>query len=53
MLGKLGGEGVTDDEMAGWHHRLRGHEFEQTLQDIEGAIILTIWTFVGKVVSAF
>ena len=23
------GEGVTEDEMVGWHHRLSGHEFEQ------------------------
>ena len=22
-------EGMTEDEMAGWHHRLNGHEFEQ------------------------
>ena len=22
---------MTEDEMAGWHHRLDGHEFEQTL----------------------
>ena len=31
MLGKLkaGGEGMTEDEMVGWHHRLNGHEFEQ------------------------
>ena len=30
MLGKLkaGGEGTTEDEMLGWHHRLNGHEFE-------------------------
>ena len=21
---------MTEDEMAGWHHRLNGHEFEQT-----------------------
>ena len=21
-------EGTTEDEMAGWHHRLNGHEFE-------------------------
>ena len=27
---------MTKDEMAGWHHRLNGHEFEQTLQDSEG-----------------
>ena len=23
-----GGKGMTEDEMAGWHHRLNGHEFE-------------------------
>ena len=23
-------------EMVGWHHRLNGHEFEQTLGDSEG-----------------
>ena len=29
MLGGLGaGEGATEDEMAGWHHRLDGCEFE-------------------------
>ena len=22
---------MTEDEMAGWHHRLDGYEFEQTL----------------------
>ena len=26
---------VTEDEMIGWHHRLNGHEFEQTLGDGE------------------
>ena len=25
----MGGEGATEEEMAGWHHRLNGHEFEQ------------------------
>ena len=25
------GKGITEDEMAGWHHRLNGHEFEWTL----------------------
>ena len=25
-----------EDEVAGWHHRLNGHEFEQTLGDSEG-----------------
>ena len=28
-------KGVTEDEMVGWHHRLSGHEFEQTLGDSE------------------
>ena len=31
MLGGIGGQeekGMTEDEMAGWHHRLDGHEFE-------------------------
>ena len=27
---------MTEDEMVGWHQRLRGHEFEQTLGDREG-----------------
>ena len=27
---------MTEDEMVGWHHQLKGHEFEQTLRDGEG-----------------
>ena len=27
---------MTEDVMAGWHHRLNGHEFEQVLGDGEG-----------------
>ena len=30
MLGGIGGQeemGMTEDEMAGWHHQLNGHEF--------------------------
>ena len=27
---------MTEAEMVGWHHRLNGHEFEQTLGDGEG-----------------
>ena len=27
---------MTEDEMVGWHHRLSGYEFEQTLGDSEG-----------------
>ena len=33
MLGGIGGQeekGTTEDEMAGWYHRLNGHEFEWT-----------------------
>ena len=29
-------KGMTEDEMAGWHHRLDGHEFEWTLGDSDG-----------------
>ena len=27
---------MMEKEMVGWHHRLNGHEFEQTLGDGEG-----------------
>jgi len=27
---------MAEDEMIGWHHRLNGHEFEQTPGDSEG-----------------
>ena len=27
---------MTEHDMVGWHHRLNGHEFEQTLGDREG-----------------
>ena len=27
---------MAEDEMVGWHHRLNGHEFEQTPGDSEG-----------------
>ena len=33
MLGGIGGQeekGMTEDEMAGWHHQLHGHEFGWT-----------------------
>ena len=35
MLGGIGQEekGMTEDEMAGWHHLLDGREFEWTLGD--------------------
>ena len=34
-MGIRGEEGVTEDEMVGWHHQLGGHEFEQTPGDSE------------------
>ena len=43
MLGKIEGQeekGTTEDEMVGWHHRLNGHDFEQTLGDTEGQVSL-------------
>ena len=30
------GEGMTDDEMVGWHHQLNGYEFDQNQGDTEG-----------------
>ena len=38
MQGKIEGRrrGMTEDEMVGWHHRLNGHESEQTLGGREG-----------------
>ena len=32
---------MTEDEMAGWHHRLNGHEFEQAPGVGDGQGILT------------
>ena len=34
-------KGTTEDEMAGWHHRLDGHEFEQTpgVCDGQGSLV--------------
>ena len=33
-------EGITEDEIAGWHPQLSGHEFKQTQEDGEGQGIL-------------
>ena len=32
---------MTEDEMAGWHHQLDGHEFEQALEvgDGQGSLV--------------
>ena len=29
-------KGMTEDEMVGWHHRLNGHEFEQSPGVVDG-----------------
>ena len=38
MLGKIraGGKGGDRGKMVGWHHKLSGHEFEQTPGDSVG-----------------
>ena len=33
---------MTEDEMVAWHHRLNGHEFEQTPGNGEGQGSLTV-----------
>ena len=38
---------MTVDEMVGWHHRLNGHEFEQTLGDSEGQGSLVCCSLLG------
>ena len=37
-------KGTTDNEMAGWHHRLDGHEFEQALSVGDGQGSLVHWS---------
>ena len=34
---------MTENEMAGWHHLLNAHEFEQTMGDSEGQGSLACW----------
>ena len=41
---------MTEDEMAGWHYLLHGHEFEQALGDGGGQIKLSfsgMWVSLG------
>ena len=45
---RAGGEGMTDDEMVGWHHQLKGHELEQTVGDCEGQ---GVWSAAGHGVA--
>ena len=43
MLGGIGGQvekGMTEVEMAGWHHQLDGHESEQALGVGDGQGVL-------------
>ena len=39
---------MTEDEMVGWHHRLNGHEFEQTPGDGEGQGSLVCCSLGGR-----
>ena len=39
---------MTEDEMAGWHHRLDGHEFECTLGIGDGQGGLECWDSWGR-----
>ena len=34
--GKKEEKGTTEDEMVGWHHQLKGHASEQSLEDGDG-----------------
>ena len=41
-------KGMTEHEMAGWHHRLDGHEFEWTPGDCDGQGGLACWDSWGR-----
>ena len=41
-------KGTTEDEMAGWHHRINGHEFEQALGVGDGQGSLGMLQSVGS-----
>ena len=38
---------MTEDEVIRWHHRLHGHDFEQTLGDTEGQGSLAVLQSMG------
>ena len=40
-------KGAAEDEMVGWHHRLKAHESEQTLGDSEGQGSLDVLQSLG------
>ena len=51
MLGGIRGQEekrTTEDEMAGWHHRLDGSEFEWTPGDGDGQGGLAVLRFMGS-----
>ena len=41
ILGMIEEEGMTEDEMVGWHHQLNRHEFEQApgVADGQGSLV--------------
>ena len=39
---------MTDDKMAGWHHRLNGHEFKQAPGDGDGQESLVCCSLWGQ-----
>ena len=39
---------MTEDEMAGWHHQLNRHEFEQALGDSKGQGDLVCFSSWGR-----
>ena len=41
-------KGATEDGMVGWHHKLNGQEFEQTLGDSEGQVSLVCYSAWGR-----
>ena len=41
---------LAEDEMVGWHHRLNGHEFEQTPGNSEGQASLACCSPWGRTV---
>ena len=41
-------EGMTEDEMVGWHHWLNGHDFEQAPGDSEGQGSLACYSAWGR-----
>ena len=40
-------KGTTEDEMAGWHHQLNEHEFEQAVRVGDGQGSLASWSSLG------